>query len=280
MSFNFERYRLSDGTCYCRLSGPPQGPVLLMIHGATVPGWEFDRLVPFLNRAGFRTLAPDLFGHGYSDRPRVAYDYSLFTRQMAELLDVLSLDSDVHLFGHSMGAAVASRLVLQDPGRFGRLVLAAPLVDFTSNTASTRFLTPPLLGELMMSACVKPLLMRRRRLRYQSIEDGRWVGKFREQIQIPGFGRALLSMFRSGTLGNQLDIYAEIERYAPVALVLRGNEDTIVSREQWLQMQDRLPSAEYREIHGTPHAFIITHPELLAPPIIDFLQSTRSDAAA
>ncbi|MGD8978245.1 MAG: alpha/beta fold hydrolase, partial [Gammaproteobacteria bacterium] len=169
---------LSDGVCHYRIDGPDDGPVLLLIHGATVPAWEFDRIVPYLTAAGLRCVRPDLFGHGFSDRPPLAHEYELFVRQLSELLDRLELNGPVALLGHSLGAAVAARLLAAQPARFAAAVLAAPLVDFTVQNPMARLLNVPLLGELLMPAYVVPMLVRRRTRRYRAIEDGRFVGKF------------------------------------------------------------------------------------------------------
>ena len=79
---------VTDGHCHYWEDGPEDGPCILLIHGATVPAWEFDRLVPFLTREGYRVLRVDLFGHGGSDRPRTRYDYDLFARQIIDFLDL------------------------------------------------------------------------------------------------------------------------------------------------------------------------------------------------
>ena len=42
---------LKQGATFSLLEGPETGRLLLMIHGATVPHWEFDRLVPHLHKA-------------------------------------------------------------------------------------------------------------------------------------------------------------------------------------------------------------------------------------
>jgi pimeloyl-ACP methyl ester carboxylesterase len=266
---------LADGECYYRRGGPENGPMLLMIHGATVPGWEFDRLAPLLQAAGFQTLVPDLYGHGFSARPRIRYDYSLFTRQMTQLLEALSVDRPIDVFGHSMGAAIGARMANQDPGRFGRLVLAAPLVNFTGVMTSARLLALPALGELLMPFYIKPMLTRRRRKRYQAIEDGRWVDKFRQHIRTPGFGHMMLSLLRCGTLGDQSACYIELNRQHHDLLVLRGDQDAIMPRFQLERLRELLPRAKYIEIDGTPHAFVITDPEKLAPHIVEFLAPGR-----
>ena len=270
---------LSDGLCHYRVEGPSDGEVALLVHGATVPAWEFDRLVPYLSAAGFRTVRADLFGHGYSDRPRVRYEHALFVRQLAELLDALSLREPVHVLGHSLGAAVGARLLHRHPERIKSVILAAPLVNFTVNTPATRLLSYPLLGECLMPTYVMPLLIRRRTRRYRVIEDGRFVGKFRSQLQKPGFSRALLSLFRSGSLGDQSDCYRALGQHPHPVLVLRGVEDPIVTAEQIEVVRALVPHASYREIGGTAHAFFLTHPETVAPLVADFFRRASAFAA-
>lgn len=266
---------LSDGLCHYRIDGPEDGTPLLMLHGATVPGWEFDRLVPFLHAAGLRTLRPDLFGHGYSDRPETVHDYALFLRQLGEFFDALSIAGPCHVLGHSLGAAVGARLVRQHPDRFERLVLAAPLMDFTVSDPRVRWLNIPILGEFLMPAYVIPMLVRRRTKRYRDIEDGRFVQKFRDQLSKPGFGPSLLSLIRSGALGDQSDCYRALDDHGHPVLVLRGEQDPLVSPEQIERICELTSHAIYHELEGTAHAFFMTHPEMAAPVIVEFL---RQDA--
>ncbi len=272
---------LSDGLCHYRIDGPQDGPVILLIHGATVPAWEFDRLVPYLTRSGFRTVRADLYGHGYSDRPRMLYEHALFVRQLQELLDALAIETPVHILGHSLGAAVGARLIDVQPERFGSLVLAAPLLDFVANTPSARLLSYPLLGECLMPTYVMPMLVRRRTRRYRQIEDGRFVGKFKSQLRKPGYGRALLSLFRAGSLGDQSDCYRTLNLHGHPVLVVRGVDDVIVTADQVAELRALLPRAGYRELDGTAHAFIITHPEKIAPVVTDFFSRRHArDPAA
>lgn len=276
----FSFVELSGGACHYRLSGAVDAPLILMIHGATVPGWEFDRLVPLLNKSGFQTLVPDLYGHGLSARPKRQYDYDLFTCQIEELLRALSIDKPIHLFGHSMGAAIAARLVNQHPDRFTRVILAAPLLNFTTRLSYAMILALPLLGELIMSIYIKPMLRRRRRKRYESIEDGRWVPMFMEHISRRGTGRAILSLFRSGTLGDQSYCYAELQQHPHEVMILRGSEDMIINSQQLTELRQILSRARYVEIEQTPHAFVLTDPELLEPHISQFFSNEPGATAA
>ena len=64
---------LPSGLTYLVDEGQDQTGTIVLVHGATVPHWEFDRLVPHLRAAGLRVVRFDLYGHGLSDRPAVEY---------------------------------------------------------------------------------------------------------------------------------------------------------------------------------------------------------------
>lgn len=55
---------------------------------------------------------------------------------------------------------------------------------------------------------------------------------YRDQFLLPGFGRSLLSLMRSGTLGDQRDCYRALGRLSTPVLLLRGSEDVIVRADQ------------------------------------------------
>lgn len=252
---------------------------MFLIHGATVPGWEFDRIVPLLSAAGYRSIRPDLYGHGLSDRPRVRYGHALFVRQLKELLDTLGADKRIHLLGHSLGAALTARLVDAQPHRFASAVLCAPLVNYVANVPATRALAWPVLGECLMRAYVVPMLRRRRRRKYAEIDGAHFSDLFAAQLRIPGFERALLSMFRHGALGEQRDCYERLGARDLPVLVLRGGDDPIVTSAQMKILSACLPRARLEEIPGTAHGFLLSHPERVADTIIGFLGAASGRAA-
>jgi pimeloyl-ACP methyl ester carboxylesterase len=266
-----EFVELSAGKCHFSIDGPASGKTLLLIHGATVPLWQFDRVVPFFNRLGIRTIRLDLFGHGYSDRPEVRHDYALFTCQVLELLDYLKVAHGVHMLGHSLGAAIATRLVLADPGRFGSLVLTAPVLNFMETRPAARLLRVPLLGELLMDHYVVPMLVRRRTRRYRDIQNGRFVSLFRDQFRVPGFGRSLLSLMRSDALADQRTCYAALATLANPVLILAASGDQIATPAHMKVLRELLPGALFHAIDNAEHALVLTHPEQVASHTIRFL---------
>lgn len=267
---------LTDGRCHYRSSGRAGANALLLLHGATVPAWEFDRLVPYLNKAGYRTLGIDLYGHGYSDRPRRMYDHEFLLAQVREFLDATGERKPVSVIGHSLGAAVGARLAAAEPSRVRSIVLTAPLLDFASARRGLKLLSMPGIGEILMQAYIVPVLKRRRSRRYRDIEDGRFVAMFEDQFRIDGFGAALLSLIRSGALADQSDCYRDLHTSGQPVLILRGLEDKIFGGDQLDALAKLLPRAEVHGCHGMGHPLMLTHPEIVAPLITGFLDKTRN----
>jgi len=264
---------LDIGRTHYQLEGPEDGPILLLIHGATVPCWEFDRLVPYLAEAGFRIIRADLLGHGYSDRPDVVYDIDLFREQLIQLLMHLRVTSTVHIVGHSMGAAVGGSLISHYPDRFGKLVLAAPLVNFVENRPIVKLTKIDWFAKIFINCFAVPLLKIRRRRIYGPIDEGRFIEKFHTQFRLPGFERTLLSLFRDGALDDQTALYNTLNEQDHDYLIIRGELDDMVTEEQIFYLASLLQQAEVRDIAGTGHAFMLTDPHLVAPEIISFFEA-------
>ena len=48
--------RLSKGVTHYALEGPEDGPVVVLVHGGTIPMFTWDELSPILTAVGFRVL--------------------------------------------------------------------------------------------------------------------------------------------------------------------------------------------------------------------------------
>ena len=70
----------------------------------------------------YTVIAPDLLGHGQSDKPRADYSVGGYANGMRDLLTVLGIDK-VTVVGHSFGGGVAMQFAYQFPERTERLML-------------------------------------------------------------------------------------------------------------------------------------------------------------
>jgi lysophospholipase len=111
---------------------PPRGTVVL-VHGLGEHAGRYAHLAAHLGRRGWAVLAGDLRGHGRSGGQRG------HARRFGDYLDDLALllgdarrstPGPVVLFGHSLGAVIATRYVqTRNPGDLGGLVLSGIGLD-------------------------------------------------------------------------------------------------------------------------------------------------------
>lgn len=109
--------------CYIDEGEAHRGTVLLM-HGIPTWGYLYHAVIPPLVEAGYRVLAPDFLGHGWSDR-RDRFDRSFQdqARMIVAFLSSLGLDR-VDVVGHDTGGAVALILAIEHVSLVNRLVIS------------------------------------------------------------------------------------------------------------------------------------------------------------
>ena len=133
------QYRTIHGYRRAFLMGG-HGPALLFIHGIGDSSATWRDVLPLLAR-DHTVIAPDLLGHGFSDKPRADYSIAAYACGMRDLLSVLDVDR-VTVVGHSLGGGVAMQFAYQFPDRCDRLVLVStagvgPDVSLALRAAST-----------------------------------------------------------------------------------------------------------------------------------------------
>src|SRR5271154_6931681 len=104
-----------------RIAG--SGPAILLIHGIGDNSTTWNTVQAKLAQR-FTVIAPDLLGHGRSDKPRADYSVAAYGNAMRDLLSVLGVER-VTVVGHSLGGGVAMQFVYQFPELCERLVLVA-----------------------------------------------------------------------------------------------------------------------------------------------------------
>jgi pimeloyl-ACP methyl ester carboxylesterase len=101
--------------------GDPQGPVIVLLHGAGDSWHSYDRVMPLLP-SSYRVYAVTLRGHGLSDHPDTGYTRADFADDILDFLDQLQIHHAT-LVGHSLGSYVAQTVAELDSGHLDRLVL-------------------------------------------------------------------------------------------------------------------------------------------------------------
>src|SRR5580658_754836 len=97
------------------------GTALLLLHGIAGSSRTWRDVIPLLTDR-FTVIAPDLMGHGLSEKPVGDYSLGAFASGIRDLLEVLGIDRAT-VVGQSFGGGVAMQLAYQHPERCERLVL-------------------------------------------------------------------------------------------------------------------------------------------------------------
>jgi len=106
-----------------RTGGREGDPLLLLVHGITNSSETWEPVLPLLAQH-FRVIAPDLLGHGESDKPRGDYSLGAAASLLRDLMLALGYEHAT-VVGHSLGGGIAMQLAYQFPERVARLVLVS-----------------------------------------------------------------------------------------------------------------------------------------------------------
>lgn len=104
-----------------RIAG--SGPAILLVHGIGDNSTTWNGVQAKLAQR-FTVIAPDLLGHGKSDKPRADYSVAAYANGMRDLLGVLDIER-VTIVGHSLGGGVAMQFAYQFPQLVERLILVS-----------------------------------------------------------------------------------------------------------------------------------------------------------
>ena len=122
-------------------AGPPDGEVVLLLHGQPTWSYLYRTVIPVLTAAGLRVIAPDHIGFGRSDKwtEPTAYTLSRHVQWLGSLIAGLDL-TGVTLVAQDWGGPIGLSALAADPDRFARVV-AANTVLHTADPALAGRLT-------------------------------------------------------------------------------------------------------------------------------------------
>ena len=265
---------LSGGLVHYQLEGSADSPLIVLVHGFSVPAYVWDPTYLALKEAGYQVLRFDLYGRGYSARPDVIYDINLFSTQLEELLSELEVDEPVHLVGLSMGGPVVTRYANENPERVRGVTLIAPeVVHVTWKDIFPMNL--PGVGEYLMAVYMEPIYLPK----WQSSDFSQpenfpdWEERYRVQLQYKGTGRALLSTIRNLVKLNAELEYQKLQETRLPVLLIWGSEDQTISGENMQVLQGLLPDMQIQIIENAGHLGHYEFPEIVNPILLEFINS-------
>lgn len=245
-------------------AGDARAPAMVLIHGFASSTLVWSKVFLKLAAAGFRVIALDMLGYGYSAKPRTGeYTIDSQARLLMRLLDALGIPRAI-VVGSSYGGAVAATCALDYPERVEQLVL----VGTVNNNRPLAFMLMRLFGSPVFGDVVSPLLIGSRRLlrqrmkrvydRHSWVLDERRVDARHLPLRAASTHRAIIRtvrgwdaerISRDAHLITQptLLIWGETDREIPVADGERLHAEIPGSRLIVFSNCGHLPHEEYPE---------------------------------
>ncbi|HEY5730113.1 MAG TPA: alpha/beta hydrolase, partial [Anaerolineales bacterium] len=204
--------QLPNGITHYELSNPESEQIVVFVHGFSVPYFIFDPTFDFVTGSGYRALRYDLFGRGFSDRPRTRYNIDLLINQLSDLLDALRIVRPVNLIGLSMGGPITATFAARHPERVKSLTLIDPAgVKPVSLMPTLRAMKPPRIADAIFSLTgSESMIESAARDFYDPEMVGFFLDKYKIQMHYKGFKRAILSSVRNNMLGSFIDAYKRV----------------------------------------------------------------------
>lgn len=254
-----------DGTAY-EVTGPEGAPVIVLIHGLGLNRDCWRWTTPAL-ADGYRILSYDLYGHGASAAPPETPSLSLFSSQLARLLDHCGVRTAA-VAGFSLGGMIARRFAQDAPVRVSALVILH---------------SPHQRSDDAQAAIMKRVEQARAEGPQATVEAAleRWfTAPYREA------NPEIMDLVRSWVTANRIKIYhtiyrvladgvAEIVAPDPAinrpALVITGDEDYGNGPEMTHAIAAEIPGAEALILHGLRHMALAEDPGAVNGPVRAFL---------
>ncbi|MBW2290909.1 MAG: alpha/beta fold hydrolase [Deltaproteobacteria bacterium] len=258
------------------------GPVVLLIHGMAGSATTWRHVMPALSEK-FTVIAPDLIGHGRSDKPSGDYSLGAFASMLRDVLVALGHEHAT-VVGQSLGGGVAMQFAYQYPERCERLVLVGSGGLGPEVNPLLRLLSLPGSSAVLRLACAAPIR--------RTIED---IGGLAARVGLQP-APAVAELWRSYTsladddtrraflrtlravidprgqaisAANRLHMAAEVP-----TLIIWGGADPIIPVEHAAAAHTAIPESRleiFDDVGHYPHCEV---PEKFVAVLSEFIEST------
>jgi non-heme chloroperoxidase len=247
--------------------GDRGGEAILFLHGYSDSWFSFSRVLALLS-PGYHAFAPDQRGHGDSERPECCYTVADFAADVDAFMDVVGIE-EATLVGHSSGAMIAQRVALSHPQRVIRLVLIGSPMTLLNNEA-----VMGLRKEMLaLEDPVPPEFVRE----FQEGAIHHPVPKefldtvVSESLKLPA--RVWRDYLEGAVL--TVDHVARLGEIEAPTLILWGEQDALVPREQQERLAAAIPDTTLKMYPETGHAVHWERPEQVVRDLEAFMRDAR-----
>jgi len=268
----YQQASLSNGVTAYKIAGPDEGPVVIIVHGATLGSMAYQAYVPPLVAAGYRVVTYDQYGRGFSDRPPARFTIDLMRQQLLELMDALQVEK-AHLFGISLGGAVIARFAAEHGDRVQSLAYQVPLIAGATVSPALVLSRLPLIGPMLARFYAIPAIIARGESFGTDTQAARdVVAHFKQQFLVQGTERMMRQMLTGDALSDRLPDHQKIAASGMAAQFAYALDDPEIAASQVEQALSYYENPEVHQYTGG-HFFSSGRAEELSVKLDEFFKA-------
>jgi pimeloyl-ACP methyl ester carboxylesterase len=262
------------------------GPLLVLIHGITSSSASWEAVMPALAER-FTILAPDLLGHGQSDKPSGDYSLGSHACLLRDLMLTLGHGPGT-IAGHSLGGGIAMQLAYQFPELMHRLVLVSSGGLGRQVSPFLRAVTLPGAELVLPLIASRPILDAGQaasralgRLGLQAGSDLGQIGSGIASLNEIGARRAFVHTARSVIDPGGQKVDARDRLYlaeAVPSLIVWGADDPIIPARHGIRAHDLMPGNRLELFEGAGHFPHLDDPLRFVSLLSEFVAGTEPAA--
>jgi poly(3-hydroxyoctanoate) depolymerase len=266
--------RIGGLRLHVRVSGPEDGPPLLLINGL---GAHLDMWEPLLDVLGddLRIVTFDAPGTGRSSTPPYPVTIPALAWLARSVLDRTGIER-ADVLGYSMGGLIAQQLAVSAPDRVRRLVL----VGTSCGLGSVYGTLGPMLNIATPLRYWSKTFYRRTiagMVGGRARHDAAWVERHGElRLRHPPTSEGYFGQVLTVSAWSGLPLLPRIRQ---PALVVTGDDDPLVPAANAMLLASRLGDARVLVAPGEGHLLLMDTESAVLEPIRDFVCAADLDAA-
>ena len=254
-----------------------EGKPLLLIHGYGAGIWVWEKQIEILSQS-YRVYALDLIGHGFSDRPKIAYTPETYVHFLKDFMDKVGIERAT-LIGNSMGGGIAWAMAIFFPERVDRLILINSVPpDVLDQVRNDSFRTLvaingiPLLPYLVIAGRSKNSV---KRILQECVSDIKLItpevlNRQHQLSKIKGSTWVLYSTFKNGE--GALKFKDSLSHIRQPTLLLWGDRDLIFPTSVGEHLHRMISNSKIQLIKRSGHIPMWETPDEVNQAILSFLK--------